>query len=168
MNTHSRHPFAAAGLLLAVVMMQACGGLIDFNDRELASNPPPHQQDAGDKDAAPRTCPAVKPDPALDYGVMCRHYCATLEETFRYAGRAPEPAGTLTETCYQERCVPKCVDEALCLTQCDALAGVYGGVCGADAGAATDATLCPATPEAQLEGCRAACHPIVPPPPGLE
>ncbi|HEY7376379.1 MAG TPA: hypothetical protein VIF57_29740 [Polyangia bacterium] len=178
MRTHARFLFAAAGFALSAMLATACDGLLDFNHRNLTTvdQPPPPtpdpgptmpvppQRDASADEVAPpvRTCPAVMVDPSIDYVAMCRHYCDTLEETQRYVslsrGEAPADAGTTSAQCYELRCVPRCVDQALCLTQCGAAGMYYTAVC-ADADAGADNAVCPASPDDHLNACRAGCSP---------
>jgi hypothetical protein len=169
-------PLAAAGLVLSVALAAGCDGI--FGHHDLTNDPPPpppptptedhgimpirQQPDASAEDAPVRTCQAVMPDPSIDYVAMCRHYCDTLEETHRYValsrGETPADAGSVSQQCYDLRCVPQCVDKALCLTQCDAANGYYGAVCAtADAGA--DNAVCPSSPDDHLAACRAGCSP---------
>ncbi len=173
MTTRARFPKAFAGFVLAAVLPLACGNLIDFSDRPLTDNPPVKQDagappddagandDAG-SDAPPVTCRAVTVDPAVDYEAMCRHYCDTLDETLRYLslaqGRAPAPVGTTSQMCYELRCVPRCVDQALCFTQCEAAGTQYSAVCGT-AEIAPD-TVCPLSLEDHAAACRAGCGPV--------
>ena len=175
MTTRARSPKALAGFVLAAVLPLACGNLIDFSDRPLTDNPPVRQDagappddagasDGGGSDVPPVTCRAVTVDPAVDYEAMCRHYCDTLDETTRYLalaqGRTPPAAGTTSQTCYQLRCVPKCVDQALCWTQCEAAGTQYSAVCGT-AEIAPD-TVCPVSLEDHAAACRAGCNPAAP------
>jgi len=175
MTTRAYFPKAFAGVLVAALLPLACGSLIDFNDRPLTDNPPV-KQDAGAPDAGanddgandggsdvpPVTCRAVTVDPAVDYEAMCRHYCDTLDETSRYLslaqGRTPAPVGTLSAMCYELRCVPRCVDQALCWTQCEAAGTQYSTVCGT-AEISPD-TVCPVALEDHAAACRAGCGPV--------
>jgi hypothetical protein len=179
MRTHARFLFVAAGFVLSAT---ACDGLLDFGHRDLGvdqtppptSDPPPdmsvpQQRDASADEVAPpvRTCPAVMVDPSVDYAAMCRHYCDTLDETQRYValsrGETPADAGTTSAQCYDLRCVPRCVDQALCLTQCGAAGMYYAAVC-ANADAGADNVICPSTPDDHLAACRAGCNPLQPTP----
>ena len=166
MNTPTRVSIVAALLLLG----NGCDGLFDTG-RELQQTPPVTSRDASvDRpgEAPPPTCPAVTPDPALDYPAMCRHYCDTLDETSRYLalsrGEAPAAEGSVSQTCYDLRCVPKCVDQALCFTQCEAAATQYAALCGSAPDAGRD-TVCPLSVEDHDAACRAGCTPLAPPPP---
>jgi hypothetical protein len=100
--------------------------------------------------------------------MMCRHYCDTLDETSRYLalsrGEAPADEGSVSQTCYELRCVPKCVDQALCFTQCEAAATQYAALCGSAPDAGRD-TVCPLSVEDHDAACRAGCTPLAPPPP---
>jgi hypothetical protein len=188
MTARHRLPIAAAGVVLSVALTIGCDGLLDFGHRDLANDPPPPpptqtddrsppvQTDAsvavGDPPPPP-TCRAVPEVAGFDYQAMCRHYCDTLDETLRYAslagGQAPAPAdaGGVSQQCWELRCVPRCVDQALCFTQCDADATQYAPVC-ADADAGADDAVCPSSPDDHLAACRAGCSPPpLPPPPGL-
>ena len=168
MNTPTRVSIFAALSLLG----NGCDGLFDTG-RELQAMPPVTARDASAaQDASadvppPPTCRAVTPDPAIDYQRMCRNYCDALDETSRYLalsrGEAPADAGGVSETCYELRCIPKCVDQALCLTQCEAAATQYAAVCG-NAPDAGSNPACPSSVEDHAAACRAGCSPPAPPP----
>ena len=182
MSTRRRTPIAAVGFALPALLAGACDGLLDFGHRDLANDPPPAQTDDRSPpvrtdasvpvgDPPPPTCPAVPEVAGFDYPAMCRHYCDTLDETLRYAslagGQAAPDAGTVSQQCWELRCVPRCVDQAVCFTQCDADATQYAAVC-ADAGAGADNAVCPSSPDDHLAACRAGCSPPpLPPPPDL-
>jgi|KBSMisStandDraft_5_1062788.scaffolds.fasta_scaffold229340_2 hypothetical protein len=173
MSTRTFHSTLPVVLLLA----GACNAF-HFGGGDLTPEPPPPSdsdphsdrtsgvplpaQDAG---APARTCPEVMSDPHIDYLKMCRHYCDTLDETLRYLvlsrGETPADAGTVSQQCYDMRCVPRCVDQALCFTQCDAAAMNYAAVC-ANADAGPDNTLCPSSTDDHLSACRAGCSPPAP------
>jgi hypothetical protein len=167
MTTVSRIPITNAGFVFVLLLGAGCDGLFNFSDHQLVSQPPPQPPDGSTEDGASYRCRAVTVDPALDYEAMCRHYCDTLEESSRYLslsrGEMPADAGSVSSTCYELRCAPKCVDLALCLTQCDGAGQNYAAVCAAaDAGA--DEAVCPETPEDHVAACRAGCRPPLPPP----
>lgn len=182
MRMRARFLFAVAGFALSATLATGCDGLLDFGHRDLTVDPPPtsdpppppdmsvpQQRDASADEAATpiRSCPMVTADPSIDYVAMCRHYCDTLEETQRYLslsrGETPGDAGVTSQQCYDLRCVPRCVDQALCLTQCGAAGMYYAAVCAnADAGASVDDAICPSSPDDHLTACRAGCSP--PPP----
>jgi hypothetical protein len=172
MNTPIRGSIVAALFLLG----SGCDGLFD-TERQLQEMPPVTSHDpssaqdaSADVPPAP-TCRAVTPDPAIDYERMCRNYCDALEETSRYfalsRGQTPADAGGMSQTCYELRCVPKCVDQALCFTQCEAAGTQYAAVCGNAPDAGNDA-VCPASVEDHAAACRAGCSPPAPLPPGLD
>jgi hypothetical protein len=178
MRTDVRFLFAALGFALSATLATACDGLLDFGHRDLTVDQPPPptpdpapptmpvtQRDASvDEGPEPpiRRCPMVTADPSIDYAAMCRHYCDTLEETQRYSslsrGETPGDAGVTSAQCYDLRCVPQCVDQALCLTQCGAAGMYYRAVC-ANADAGADNAICPSSPDDHLNACRAACAP---------
>jgi hypothetical protein len=179
MRTRVGFSTVAAGFVACAVIAMACNAL-DFGSRDLTQPPPPPppdpmvghipvpaQPDAGAEPAV-RTCPAVMTPLFFDYFGMCRHYCDTLDETLRYLalaqGQTPGDAGSVSQQCYDLRCVPMCVDQALCLTQCDADATPYAAVC-ANADAGADDPVCPSSPDDHLAACKAGCNPppIVPP-----
>ncbi|HXU01599.1 MAG TPA: hypothetical protein VN903_11440 [Polyangia bacterium] len=181
MNAPTRSPLLAAVCLLPGLLGTACDSVFDINGRSLDNNPPV-EQDAGAPatDAAPemdaqpamdaeppRTCRAVTVDPSLDYEAMCSHYCDTLDETTRYLSlsrnESPAPAGTVSQMCYQLRCVPKCVDQALCFAQCDAVATQYAAVCANSV--VTPDSVCPVSLDDHDTACRAGCSPPVVHPP---
>lgn len=172
MNMLTRASFFAALCLLG----NACDGIFDTG-RELQEMPPVTSHDASSSPDAssdappPPTCRAVTPDPAIDYQRMCRHYCDTLDETSRYLalsrGEAPADAGSVSQTCYELRCVPKCVDQALCFTQCEAAGTQYAAVCGNAPDAGSDA-VCPSSVEDHAAACRAGCSPPALPPPDFD
>jgi len=166
MNTPIRVSIFAALCLLGT----ACDGVFDTG-RQLQEMPPvssPDASSAPDASADAPTCRAVTPDPAIDYDKMCRNYCDALEETRRYfllsRGEAHPDAGGLSQSCYELRCVPKCVPQELCFTQCETAATQYAAVCGNAPDAGSD-PVCPSSVEDHLAGCRAGCSPPAPPPP---
>jgi len=170
MSDRRRFPLGAVvAILLPGISAAACGGLFDFGNGAL-SNPPVTDMDAGapPMDAGPHEaapgCAAVVVDPQIDYPTMCRHYCEALDATQRYLAlsQGRTPASDVAQTCYDLRCVPRCVDQALCFTQCDALAPQYAAVCG-NAEIALD-TSCPAAPADHDAACRAGCSPLRVPP----
>jgi hypothetical protein len=100
------------------------------------------------------------------YNAMCRNYCQALYETNLYScvsngGDGPsclaklDQVGISADICFNLRCVPKAVQQPLCLQQCDVAAGVYDAVCaGANAPAAP---LCPTPPAEHDSACQAGC-----------
>lgn len=174
MNMPTRVSTVAAALSVTALLGSGCDGLFDTG-RELQQTPPvTTSRDASvdmPPEVPPPTCRAVTPDPAIDYPAMCRHYCDTLDETSRYLalsrGEAPADAGNVSQICYELRCVPKCVDQALCLTQCEAAATQYVAVC-ANAQDAGSNPVCPSSSEDHDARCRAGCSPPAPPPSNLD
>ena len=109
---------------------------------------------------------AGAPDPDGAYEAMCRSYCQALWETNLYhcvsdGGDGPgcvqrlEDAGISADLCFQIRCVPKLVPPSLCLQQCDAVATMYGPVCGG--ASVPPAPLCPSPPDDHDRACRSGC-----------
>jgi hypothetical protein len=166
MNTPTRVSIFAALSLLGT----GCDAFFD-TERQLQEMPPVTSHDASsaqDASADVPPCRAVTPDPAIDYERMCRNYCDALEDTTRYfllaRGEAPADAGDLSQSCYELRCVPKCVDQALCFTQCETAATHYAVVCGNAPDAGSD-PVCPSSVEDHTAACRTGCSPPAPPPP---
>ena len=54
-------------------------------------------------------CTPVIAEATPEYEAMCRHYCHELQATLTYADGNQEPAGALSQSCYELRCVPRCV-----------------------------------------------------------
>jgi hypothetical protein len=106
------------------------------------------------------TADAGAPAPGTD-ATLCRTYCETLEETDTYYCLGTGDTMTscaarfegLAAQCEQIRCPTGHVDLALCLTQCTSLNGDYKASCSG----ATPSPLCPSTPQAHDDACRAAC-----------
>ena len=176
MNDFARASGLTATLSLTALLGSGCGGVFGGGG-ELQGNPPVTAYDASaahdasaDVPPAP-TCRAITPDPAIDYERMCRNYCDALEETSRYLalsrGQALVDAGGPSQACYELRCVPKCVDQALCFTQCEAATTQYAVVCGNALDAGND-PVCPSSVEDHAAACQAGCSPPAPPPPNLD
>ena len=111
-------------------------------------------------DAGTETTPDGLEDPAYD--AMCLHYCETLQETVLLycissgRDRATCMASAVpVATCFDDRCRPHRVDQALCLRQCDALAVDYAAVCPV-AGDPSD-SLCLSSRADHAAACRAGC-----------
>jgi hypothetical protein len=110
------------------------------------------------------SAPAVEPTTPVTYEQMCRHYCETLESTviYRCLGGGEDEATCRerfaghADQCESLRCAPRLVQPSLCLLQCDSLARVYAPVCGA-LDAPLGGSICPVTPAASDEACRAGC-----------
>jgi hypothetical protein len=155
MTTRTRPGIAMAGLLFGALLGAGCGLNLDFN-REL-QGPPPQDPTVDDV----RMCEAVVPEATPEYEAMCRSYCDALEATLTYAGSNSEPPGAVSQSCYELRCVPRCVSHETCFQQCHALGVQYQAVCG-EAEIAAD-TACPVSVDERVGACLAGCDLWVPP-----
>jgi hypothetical protein len=155
MTMRRRPGIATASFLFSALLGGGCGLNLDFN-RRLESAPP---QDPPMNDV--RTCEAVVPEATPAYEAMCRHYCDALEETLTYAGSNSEPQGAVSQSCYELRCVPRCVSHDTCVQQCHALGVQYQSVC-ADTEIPAD-TTCPVLIQERVDSCLAGCDLWVPP-----
>jgi hypothetical protein len=156
MTMRTRPGIAMVGYLLAALLGAGCGLNLDFN-RDLQSPP---SQDPPTDDA--RMCAAVIPEATPEYEAMCRSYCDALEETLTYAGSSGGAPGAVSQSCYELRCVPRCVTYDTCLQQCHALGVQYQSVCVAD-GIGSEAE-CPGLIQERVDHCLAGCALWVPPP----
>jgi hypothetical protein len=154
MTMRTRPGIATASFLLSALVGAGCGLNLDFN-RDLQGPPP---QDPPVDDA--RMCAAVVPETTPEYEAMCRSYCDALEATLTYGGHNTEAAGAVAQSCYELRCVPRCVSHETCVEQCHALGVQYQAVCGA-AEIGPD-TSCPVSVDERVGACLGGCD--VPPP----
>jgi hypothetical protein len=152
---------AAVGLVVLAVGGGACN-LIDFDSRNLQNQPPIDDKRPTDTPAPEsRTCPVIA-EATPEYEAMCRHYCNELEATLAYSGKNPELVGTLAQSCWELRCVPRCVSHDLCDQQCHSLGYAYQEMCrGVEIG---PETICPVTTDERVATCVAGCDAWMPPP----
>ena len=159
MTTRTRPRIATASFLLALsaLLGAGCGLNFDFN-RKLEDAPPPQDPPVDDV----RMCEAVTPVATPEYEAMCRSYCDALEETLTYGGYNSEAAGAVSQSCYELRCVPRCVSHDTCVQQCHALGVQYQAVC-VSSGIGSDAE-CPGLIWERVDSCNAGCDLWLPPP----
>ena len=146
------------GLALVALAGAACDLNIDF-DRRLTDPPP--EQTAPVDETPPRMCTPVVAEVTPAYEAMCRHYCDELEATLIYAGTNQEPAGAVSQSCWDLRCAPRCVSEETCGQQCHALGVQYQARCGGVEPAA--GTICPVTIDERVSACLVGCGLTTPP-----
>ena len=155
--TRSRFEIVSAGLLFSVFLGAGCD--LDFDYRRNLDDAPPPPDAPPAEDV--RMCQAAAPEASPEYEAMCRHYCDTLEATLSYAGQNTGAPGAVSQSCYELRCVPRCVSHDLCVQQCHALGFQYQSVC-ANAEIAPD-TACPVSIQERVDACVAGCDVWVPP-----
>jgi len=157
--TTRRFGTAAVGLAFLALSGAACN-LIDFRDRTLQHDPPPPVDTPTEE---PRMCTPAVAEATPEYEAMCWHYCNMLEVTLHYAGTDEGSPGLLARSCYEVRCVPRCVTQDVCVQQCHALGVQYQAVCGgAEIG---PGTICPVSVDDEVTMCLTGCAGMGAPPP---
>jgi hypothetical protein len=163
-----RFGIAALGLVVLAVGGAACN-LIDFDRRNLQDQPPPVDQPPVDRpppdastDPPPGGCTPVIAEATPEYEAMCRHYCNELQATIAYASHNQPGGGVSADSCYEQRCVRRCVSRELCETQCRSLGNAYQTLCGGVD--AAPETMCPVSIDERVATCMAGCA-VWPPPP---
>jgi hypothetical protein len=151
--------WAIPTLALAALAGAACDLNIDFDERRL-SDAPTEQTPPVDA-PPPRMCTPVVAEVTPEYEAMCRHYCDELEATLTYAGTTQEPAGAVSQSCWELRCAPRCVSQETCGQQCHALGVQYQALCGGVEPAAE--TTCPVTIDERVSTCLVGCGLAAPP-----
>jgi len=154
------------GLALVAFAGAACDLNIDFEKRRL-SDPPPEptpsvDQTPSPEEPPPRMCTPVVAEVTPEYEAMCRHYCDELEATFTYAGTNHEPAGAVSQSCWDLRCAPRCVSQETCGQQCHALGVQVQAACSGVEPAPE--TMCPVSIDGRVSACLVGCGFAAPPP----
>jgi hypothetical protein len=157
--TTMRFGIAAVGLALLAMGGGACN-LIDFDSRSLQDQPEDMPPPRDTPEPESRTCPVVA-EATPEYEAMCRHYCNELEATLTYSGQNQEPAGAVARSCWELRCVPRCVTRELCDRQCHPLGYAYQEMCrGVEIG---PDSICPVATYERVAACSAGCEAWAPP-----